>query len=313
MPKKPIITDFDVADGFTSCFRCAVKSLSYFIHIAFLETCSAFDLCPGGLQITKQPFISFESKELTALWEQTIWSSSKQLLETLIFGIHEKLLDFESDFWIDVKRLRDNLDQEKFEDWIIQLMVYLEDQQRLSVKKKRHKLRKLCFNNAVNFDACLARFEDHFNFFFFKQDFSVFVKEVSPDIPNLVILTQLGMCAEVSTDYTSCVEVEECLEESTHCLDHSLPSSTSCDLIDGRYKGKFVSDNVINLSSRVLTASEISLLSKGLKFVPTPTSVNKARLKEELEIFGRRLRLKWFFRNDNNNGPINPFKKKSHF
>ena len=42
-------------------------------------------------------------------------------------------------------------------------------------------------------------------------------------------------------------------------------------LKDNRLEGKFVSKNVINLSQRQLTKSEISLLSKGLKFVPTHT------------------------------------------
>ena len=59
-----------------------------------------------------------------------------------------------------------------------------------------------------------------------------------------------------------------------------------------------MSPNVINLSKRDLTKDEISLLSKGLQFVPTPKHFNKALLREELEEFGRKLRLKWFFRND---------------
>ena len=45
-------------------------------------------------------------------------------------------------------------------------------------------------------------------------------------------------------------------------------------LKDNRLEGKFVSKNVINLSQRQLTKSEISLLSKGLKFVPTPTRID---------------------------------------
>ena len=48
-------------------------------------------------------------------------------------------------------------------------------------------------------------------------------------------------------------------------------------------EGKFVSKNVINLSRRNLSASEISLLSKGLKFVPTANKIDRAKLKRELE------------------------------
>ena len=69
-------------------------------------------------------------------------------------------------------------------------------------------------------------------------------------------------------------------------------------LKDNRLEGKFASKNVINLSQRQLTKSEISLLSKGLKFVPTPNTIDKAKLKQELEVFWRKLRLMWHFRND---------------
>ena len=69
-------------------------------------------------------------------------------------------------------------------------------------------------------------------------------------------------------------------------------------LKDNRLEGKFVSKNFINLSQRQLTKSEISLLLKGLKFVPIPNMIDKAKLKQELEVFGRKLRLMWHFRND---------------
>ena len=54
----------------------------------------------------------------------------------------------------------------------------------------------------------------------------------------------------------------------------------------------------LNLSQKLLTVSENSLLSKGLKFTPTPDRIEKAKLKNELEVFGGNLRLMWHFRND---------------
>ena len=53
-----------------------------------------------------------------------------------------------------------------------------------------------------------------------------------------------------------------------------------------------------NLSLRQLTKSEISLLSRGLKFMPTPKRIDQAKLKQEVEILGRQLILSWHFRND---------------
>ena len=54
-------------------------------------------------------------------------------------------------------------------------------------------------------------------------------------------------------------------------------------LLENRLKGNFVSKNVVNLSKRNLNDAEISLLSKGLNFVPACSNIDKAKLKMELE------------------------------
>ena len=64
-------------------------------------------------------------------------------------------------------------------------------------------------------------------------------------------------------------------------------------MLNNRLQGNFVSKNVVNLSRRNLMCSEISLLSKRLNFVPTSNTIDKAKLKMELEALGRILRLKW--------------------
>ena len=60
---------------------------------------------------------------------------------------------------------------------------------------------------------------------------------------------------------------------------------------DNRLEGKFVIKNVINHTIRNLSSVEISLLSKGLKFVPTAKKNDEEKLKRELEEYGRKLRL----------------------
>ena len=80
-----------------------------------------------------------------------------------------------------------------------------------------------------------------------------------------------------------------------------------------RLEGKFVSKNVINLSRRNLYASETSLLSKGLKFVPTANKIDRAKLKTELEEHGRKLQLMWHFRNDERSFAADRFRPKSSF
>ena len=72
-----------------------------------------------------------------------------------------------------------------------------------------------------------------------------------------------------------------------------------------------MSENVVNLPNHKLSKAEVYILSKDLKFCPTPNSVGKSVVKEYLEKFGRILRLKWHYRNDERFFDHNPFWPKS--
>ena len=86
---------------------------------------------------------------------------------------------------------------------------------------------------------------------------------------------------------------------NTSSIDNKLNvKDNAAKMSRNRLQGNFVSKNVVNLSRRNLTDSEISLLSKGLNFIPTSNTKDKAKLKTELEALGRKLRLKWHFRNE---------------
>ena len=52
---------------------------------------------------------------------------------------------------------------------------------------------------------------------------------------------------------------------------------------------------VVNLSVTALEEAEINLLSKGLSFFPTPRHIRKEEILDDLEKYFRRLRLKEFF------------------
>ena len=67
---------------------------------------------------------------------------------------------------------------------------------------------------------------------------------------------------------------------------------------NGRLKGYFCSDVVFNFSHKVLIDLEISVLGKGLGFSSTPTFINEADLRREFGNFSRKMRFKWFFRNE---------------
>ena len=66
-------------------------------------------------------------------------------------------------------------------------------------------------------------------------------------------------------------------ESSNELFSEREVQLNSAAMRNNRYEGKFVNANIINLSSRHLPEDEISLLSKGCKFVPTPKHINKAK------------------------------------
>ena len=65
-----------------------------------------------------------------------------------------------------------------------------------------------------------------------------------------------------------------------------------------RIKGYFCSDTVFNLSNKVLSQTEISVLEKGLGFVPTSNMTNEADLRRDFNDFSRKMRCKWYFRDE---------------
>ena len=136
------------------------------------------------------------------------------------------------------------------------------------------------------------------------------------DIENLVNLNLFASSFMIKSNPTneSILSNVSLSDPGCSLLEESDTKFTNvCETRDGRFVGKFISDNVLNLSGREISKAEISLLSKGLKFVPTPTYLNQAVLKEKLEIFGWKLRLKWLFRDNESENPYNLFRKKSKF
>ena len=70
--------------------------------------------------------------------------------------------------------------------------------------------------------------------------------------------------------------------------------------------------SVVNLSSEKLNKDEISILSKGLSFIPAPQNVNKSTITESIKAFERRIKLDYFFSdNDIDHREKLPFTHKS--
>ena len=168
--------------------------------------------------------------------------------------------------------------------------------------------------------------------FSFKFSFLEFCNNFVPDFENLYYLLHLntsGSIREGSSEKSeskqdcsknlcknACVEIgneTSKLANSKNIEGERNANGNQAILFESRLKGNFVSKNVASFSKRNFNDPEISLLSKGLNFVPTCNNIDKAKLKMELEAFGRMLRLKWYFRNENKDIHCNMFKTKSKF
>ena len=213
------------------------------------------------------------------------------------------------------------------EDWLLKVRNYLERLEKKLRQKKLKKLRTFCKNDNFYFE-CLERFESHDECFSFKYNFISFCKSFVPDFDNVHYLLTLNdtgnestlvcdSCKTVGSDLNLPNEINgksdnEFLEKRA-IHEHLNEDGNEATILNGRLKGTFVSKNVVNLCKRKLSKTEISLLSKGLKFIPASNTIDKAKLKTEPEAFGRMLRLKWFFRDDKKEFNPDKFKPKPTF
>ena len=198
-------------------------------------------------------------------------------------------------------------------------------------RRKLKKLRKLSNNETLRF-KCLERFESHFEFFSFNINFLELCNNFVPDFENLYYLLHLNTSDKIKESNSenseskqdcsnnscknTCVEIgngTSKVRNSENIEGERNANRNQAVTLENRLKGNFVSKNVANLSKRNFNDAEISLLTKGLNFVPTYNNIDKAKLKMELEDFGRMLRLKWHFRNENKDIHQDMFKPKSKF
>ena len=157
-------------------------------------------------------------------------------------------------------------------------------------------------------------FTEHLGLFTFFKNYSQYSEEFSPDISNIANLVTLGNSFGDQNNYLNVSSNSDKVTlEETYNHPCSEKPSNGATVLDGICEGKFVSPKVINLSKRHLSKVEICLLSEDLKFIPTPKHINKALIKEELETYGRKIRLIWHYRNEEREITINPFKQKSEF
>ena len=69
---------------------------------------------------------------------------------------------------------------------------------------------------------------------------------------------------------------------------------------------------ITNLSSHILTKHQISLLSRGLNFIPTPKKDHPAKILQDILLFDRKLKLKYYFHQSNSDPDPNTNTTTNH-
>ena len=155
--------------------------------------------------------------------------------------------------------------------------------------RKGRKLQKLNLLSVIVFCKTLIY---HFWKSTFRQNESGSVSETSN--PSLTCTSTAGLI-NTPTSTTTVEDTIRNIEENISVMQEEPITRTDNN---GRLKDYFCSDVVFNLSHKVLTDLEISVLGKGLGFPPTPTFINEADLRTDFADFARKMRCKWFFRNE---------------
>ena len=128
------------------------------------------------------------------------------------------------------------------------------------------------------------------------------------DENSVNVVTPSGSISTADLVSTQC-NCTASFEKSAEVLEEEVQSRVS----SRRLKGYFCSDTVFNLSKKVLTETEIGVLERGLGFVPTPNLINEENLRRDFDDFSRKMRCKWYFRNEpsDNFSEVPAFKPKS--
>ena len=151
-----VIEDFEERSSIISAFRSAVKCYNYFYPIVFLECCKHYNFTPTGLNIKHKSFIQFDSQDMTTLWECTIQSTERQLMESLLFGLHEKMLTFEIHFWNELSKIEESIEYDELLEWWVKLAGHLENEQTKIVNRKRKKIKKMLKDDNDKLDVWLV-------------------------------------------------------------------------------------------------------------------------------------------------------------
>ena len=254
-------------------------------------------ITPRGLRLKKTPLLGKVSHSFLKRWKNCLFEAEQKLLRLLRSEAQRKQSFVLRSFQNRIEILTRKEGDQVVKGWLVSLerlrekwMDDLTSKRGRKFKtwsKDRVKRRRALSDTVIGDLHNLIKRNDEYNKLTLSGGSKVggIVRENS-NLDNFV---------EVHGD----INDEEINENSLRDGRSQLEGKNDKNQIHGKViseNSKFMlSNNVVNLSERNFTQGEISLLSKGLKFCPTPKELNKSAIKRDLKEFGRKIKCKYHF------------------
>ncbi|CAB3999233.1 Hypothetical predicted protein [Paramuricea clavata] len=263
------------------------------------------NVIPKGLRLKKTPLIGEVSLWFKKQWRGVLYEAERKLLTALKKEVKRKQIEISKDFHKKTGELTLARGDQVVRNWLVDLERCEHRWNEELAARRRKKFSKLLGNHAKRRRRALSR--EAIN------DLRTLVSDCVEFNEQITRENEAGMTTENSNkfDIVNKGDKNICEEQSRAEIDNNMSEGgvvqdnqsgeTNACLLSGivndecnNEQSKFVSDNVINISSRVLTQAEVSLLSRGLKFCPTPIELDISSVKRDIKEFGRKLKCKAF-------------------
>ena len=283
------------------------KVVHYQHHWKFLEACLNLDITPKGLKINKTSCIRSNNNNFIQDWNNSLKKAEKELIQHLKKENLNIFIDLQQDLLEELKRWSLLESDTTFLGTLTQDLQNLESElfnRRVSKAvrlSETHTVREI--RQKMLLEHCVSSEVHNFHLKVCQQK-SIITTRIRKSKSNEQEKTEKNNTANISLNDETLVNIlADLLQDETEPLEIITETKsigeTSENVNDKnqgqRIQGQFISKNVFNLSHRVLTETEISLLDKGLQFVPTPEKIDRHQIKKDLERLGRHIRLKMHF------------------
>ena len=250
-----------------------------------------------GLVARKRFCVGETSKEFQKKWGCNLKETEIKYQDLLLEEYCNNSFLLMDSFWVETSGKRVDI------CWLVKVKGHLHKVEKEQQRIKRKKLSNLPANSIFK-KMVFERFNEHLSHFQFKADLLSYCSSQYLEFETIYTLTTLNRffnnrekinnAFEICEDEFGLPKVLDTMGKRNEKL-NSTENLSSCEKegnvlkgnkiasqIGVRIEGKFVSKNVINLSRRNFPVLEISLLSKGLKFVPTANTKKPCEIENRI-------------------------------